>query len=56
MRGLRLFLAAHVWAKTGVVLRVPTPGQPIKPVALLEDSDPVHTSKLPAAAPAARAQ
>ena len=33
----------------------PRPGQPIKPVALVEDNGPIHTSKLSRAALAARA-
>ena len=33
----------------------PRPGQPIKPVALVEDNGPIHTSKLSLAALAARA-
>ena len=33
----------------------PRPGQPIKPVALVEDKGPIHTSKLSLAALAARA-
>ena len=33
----------------------PKPGQPIKPVVIVEDNGPIHTSKLSVAAPAARA-
>jgi transposase len=33
----------------------PKPGQPAKPVVLVEDNGPIHTSKLPKAALAARA-
>ena len=33
----------------------PRPGQPIKPVVLVEDNGPIHTSKLSMAALAARA-
>ena len=32
----------------------PKPGQPIKPVVLVEDNGPIHTSKLSIAALAAR--
>ena len=34
---------------------VPKPGQPVKPVVLVEDNGPIHTSKLSQAALAARA-
>ncbi len=33
----------------------PKPGQPVKPVVLVEDNGPIHTSKLSRAALAARA-
>jgi hypothetical protein len=52
---------ARAWAKAGADLRVPAqgqakkPGQPIKPVVLVEDNGPIHTSKLSLAALATRA-
>jgi transposase len=51
----RLHVGIHGRVPSESALYGPKPGQPVKPVVLVEDNGPIHTSKLSRAALVARA-